>query len=179
MAVLALNLIVAGGATARSRALQDERFRATMDRVFGPGGWRQTSGYRTSAQEEALRRQGAGVVARGRRSAHSFGDRRAPGAYDAVVPGMSQREAAARLRRAGHGLPKVVAEAPHGPQGPHLHIEVSPGAGRGVGSPCDGYRGAVIHTRIVNGRRNPLIVCEEQWRQAQRPTAPPPSGLLD
>ncbi|MGZ6016463.1 MAG: hypothetical protein ACXWKM_12025, partial [Phenylobacterium sp.] len=48
-------------------------FTATMDRVFGAGRWRQTSGYRTRAQEDALRRQGAGTVAPGHTSLHSIG----------------------------------------------------------------------------------------------------------
>ena len=34
-------------------------FQAAMDRAFGAGRWRKTSGYRTQAQENALRRQGA------------------------------------------------------------------------------------------------------------------------
>jgi hypothetical protein len=99
-------------------------FRATMDRVFGPGRWRQTSGYRTRAQEEALRRQGAGTVAPGRTSLHSIGAPDAPGAYDAVVDRLAPAQAAARLRQAGAGFARVIAEAPHGRQGPHLHVEL-------------------------------------------------------
>ena len=99
-------------------------FHATMDRVFGAGRWRQTSGYRTSAQEEALRRQGAGVVARGRTSLHSMGAPEAPGAYDAVVDRLAPARAAARLRQAGVGFSRVVAEAAHGRQGAHLHVEL-------------------------------------------------------
>lgn len=104
-------------------------FQATMDRVFGPGHWRQTSGYRTPAQENALRRQGAGTVAPGRLSRHSLGDADSPSAYDAVVPRMSPAAAAARLRRAGGPFARVVAEGAHGPQGPHLHIELVSTAG--------------------------------------------------
>lgn len=99
-------------------------FHATMDRVFGPGRWRQTSGYRTRAQEEALRRQGAGVVPRGRTSLHSLGAADAPGAYDAVVDRLAPARAAARLRQAGVGFSRVVAEGAHGRQGPHLHVEL-------------------------------------------------------
>lgn len=167
------------GSHPSSRRTEDS-FRATMDRTFGPGGWRQTSGYRTRAQEDALRRQGAGTVAPGRTSSHSLGGRRAPGAYDAVVPGMSQAEAAARLRRSGKGFPRVVAERRHGPQGPHLHIELQPGLGGSTHTVCDRYRGEVVHVRIVNGRRNPLVECEERWRSAQRrKSSEPVSGLLD
>ena len=175
--------LLAPPAMARSHASKpqtDDGFRAAMDRTFGPGGWRQTSGYRTPAQEEALRRQGAGTVAPGRTSSHSVGSRHAPGAYDAVVPGMSQAEAAARLRRSGKTFPRVVAERRHGPQGPHLHIELRPGAGGPVRTVCDRYRGEVVHVRIVNGRRNRLVECEERWRAAQRRKAPEPAfGLLD
>jgi hypothetical protein len=99
-------------------------FSATMDRVFGPGRWRQTSGFRTQAQENALRRQGAGTVAPGRLSKHSIGGPEAPGAYDAVVDHLSMAQAAAKLKeKAGAGF-RVVAERAHGPQGPHLHVEL-------------------------------------------------------
>ena len=99
-------------------------FQATMDRVFGQGGWRQTSGFRTRAQEEALRRQGAGVVAKGRTSLHSIGGPEAPGAYDAVVHRLPPARAAAKLRAAGVGFSRVVAEGAHGREGPHLHVEL-------------------------------------------------------
>ena len=98
-------------------------FQATMDRVFGPGRWRKTSGYRSQAQENALRRQGAGTVAPGHLSYHSVGAADAPGAYDAVVERMSPAAAAAKLRQAA-GFSRVLAERAHGGQGPHLHIEL-------------------------------------------------------
>jgi TPR repeat protein len=104
-------------------AAPNDRFREMMDRVFGSGRWRETSGYRTVAQEEALRRQGAGVVALGERSRHSVGSRDAPGAYDVVVDGMPLTQAAAKLKRAHEPLARVVAELAHGNQGPHLHVE--------------------------------------------------------
>ena len=99
-------------------------FHSTMDQVFGPGHWRQTSGYRTRAQENALRRQGAGTVAPGHISYHSIGAPGAPGAYDAVVDHMNLAAAAAKLRRAGAGVSRVLAEGAHGPQGAHLHVEL-------------------------------------------------------
>jgi len=162
-AVLALSLAPAARA---------ETFRAAMDRVFGPGGWRVTSGYRTPAQEDALRRRGAGAVAPGRLSTHSVGSHAAPGAYDVVVDGLPAATAKARLQRSGHPFQRVVAEPARGGQGPHLHIELVPGGasraaqgqGRGL---CDGYAGERITDRIVDGRRNPLIACEERWRRAQ------------
>ena len=99
---------------------------ATMDRVFGEGRWRLTSGYRTQAQEDALRRTGAGTVARGHDSRHSVGDAQAPGAIDAVVHGMTLQAAAEKLRRDGEGVDRVLAEGHHGPEGGHLHIELTP-----------------------------------------------------
>jgi hypothetical protein len=97
---------------------------ATMDSVFGEGRWRLTSGYRTVAQENALRRAGAGTVAPGRISRHSVGGPEAPGAIDAVVQGMSLRAAAARLQQA-EGVDRVLAESAHGREGAHLHIELT------------------------------------------------------
>ena len=110
-------------------------FRSTMDQVFGPGRWRQTSGYRSQAEEDGLRRQGAGTVAPGRISHHSIGGPGSPGAYDAVVDSMSPETAAAKLRGAG-GFSRVVAEGAHGVQGPHLHIELT-------GPPARAAAGAV------------------------------------
>ena len=98
---------------------------ATLDQVFGEGGWRLTSGYRTAAQENALRRAGAGTVAPGHLSKHSLGDPTQPGAIDAVVQGMSLKAAAAKLRREGEGVDRVLAEGAHGREGPHLHIELT------------------------------------------------------
>jgi hypothetical protein len=99
-------------------------FHSTMNRVFGPGRWRLTSAYRTQVQEDALRRQGAGTVAPGRTSLHSVGGPASPGAYDAVVDHMPLESAAARLRQAGAGFSRVIAERAHGPQGAHLHVEL-------------------------------------------------------
>ena len=100
-----------------------ERFHAMMDRLFGAGRWRETGGYRSQAKENELRRQGAGTVRAGERSAHSLGSPDAPGAYDIVVAGMSPQQAVAKLKRSNQPLAKVVAEAAHGTQGPHLHVE--------------------------------------------------------
>jgi hypothetical protein len=112
-----------------------EGFQAAMDRAFGAGRWRKTSGYRTQAQENALRRQGAGTVAPGHVSYHSIGAPDSPHAYDAVVAGMSLTSAAAKLKRAGGPFSRVLAEGAHGPQGAHLHIElVSAHAGSGSAS---------------------------------------------
>jgi hypothetical protein len=99
-------------------------FHATMDQVFGEGRWRETSGFRTQAQENALRRAGAGTVAPGRISYHSVGAPDAPGAYDAVVASMSAASAAAKLKKAGVPFHRVLAERAHGREGPHLHVEL-------------------------------------------------------
>jgi len=106
-------------------AAQRAQFRAALDDVFGPGRWRETSGFRTRAQENALRRQGAGTVAVGHLSRHSLGRPGAPGAYDVVVFGMTQAQAAAKLKAAGQGWGKVAAEAAHGREGAHLHLELA------------------------------------------------------
>lgn len=113
---------------AKARPATGEGFEAAMDRVFGAGRWRETSGYRTRAQEDALRRQGAGTVAPGHTSLHSVGDPSAPGAYDAVVDHMAAASAAAKLRSAGVPFARVVAERAHGAQGPHLHVELTSAA---------------------------------------------------
>src|SRR6185312_10383464 len=77
-----------------AKTASGEGFQATMHRVFGAGRWRQTSGYRTRAQEDALRLQGAGTVAPGHVSLHSVCDPAAPAAYDAVVDHMALSSAA-------------------------------------------------------------------------------------
>jgi hypothetical protein len=149
---------------------QNERFRSTMDRLFGPGHWRETGGYRTQAEENRLRAEGAGTVPAGSLSAHSLGTPSAPGAYDAVVDGMSPARAADVLRASGTAFASAFAESAHGPEGAHVHINVggrSPfsfaiaeqapaprirlirAAARGA---CDS-----IYLRVVNQRRNPRI----------------------
>lgn len=112
-------------------------FKTMMDRVFGPGRWRETSGYRTVAQENALRRAGAGTVPAGRLSRHSLGDPDTPGAYDAVVAGITPAAAAARLKRAGAPFARVAAEGAHGRQGPHLHIELVSMVSRGASASAE------------------------------------------
>jgi TPR repeat protein len=103
-------------------------FQVLMDRVFGRDNWRETSGYRTPAEENRLRVAGAGTVATGRISHHSLGTADAPGAYDVVVAGMAADDAATRLRRSGAGFSRVLAERAYGEQGPHLHVELALGA---------------------------------------------------
>jgi hypothetical protein len=125
---------------ARAPAASGEDFQATMDRTFGVGRWRKTSGYRTQAQENALRRQGAGTVAPGHISYHSIGAPDAPRAYDAVVAGMSLTSAAAKLQRAGGPVARVLAEGAHGPQGAHLHIELAKKAAPQAQAEDVGYR---------------------------------------
>lgn len=135
--------------------MQSTRFRSTMDRVFGPGRWRQTSGYRSPAQEDELRRQGAGAVAAGHRSRHSVGTPVAPGAYDIVVDGMSMQSAALKLRRSGETFDRVVVEGVHGAQGPHLHVE--PNFAPATDPNPTPMGDDTIYARIVGGRRNPVL----------------------
>ena len=94
-----------------------------MDKVFGAGNWRETSGYRPPAKEDQLRAEGAGTVAPGMLSRHSLGSPRAPGAYDVVVTHMSITDAASRLLGSGVRFRRVFPEGAHGDQGPHLHVE--------------------------------------------------------
>jgi hypothetical protein len=129
-----------------------ERISSTMDRVFGPGRWRQTSGYRSPAQEDELRREGAGTVAPGRLSHHSLGTTDAPGAYDVVVAGMSAQTAAVALKRSGAGFSRILAEGVHGGQGPHLHLE--PGVAHAGPTPAQSEADDVIYLRVVDGERN-------------------------
>jgi hypothetical protein len=155
--------LVAGGT-------QNDRFRETMDQLFGPGRWRETSGYRSPAEEDRLRLEGAGTVAAGRISAHSRGTPDAPGAYDAVVYGMPLSLAASMLRQSGTEFAQAFAEGAHGPEGAHLHINVGYGAAAyaalPIETPPQRIRAASrvvrvscdsIYMRVVGGRRNPLL----------------------
>jgi TPR repeat protein len=106
-----------------ANGLNTRTFGQVMDHVFGRARWRETSGYRTRAQENALRAEGAMTVAAGTLSHHSMGTRDAPGAYDVVVASMSINQAASRLLHSGVKFRRVFAEGAHGPEGPHLHVE--------------------------------------------------------
>jgi hypothetical protein len=154
MAVLVVTPTAAQVAAATDA--RNEGLRPTMDRVFGPGKWRPTSGYRSRAKEDQLRREGAGTVPPGRISRHSVGSPAAPGAYDAVVYGVSQRQAAVMLRRDSGGAFRVLAEGAHGAQGPHLHIEPA-GVRTRPSPPKAAVACNTIYVRIVRGRRNPLL----------------------
>ena len=99
------------------------RFTALMDSVFGPSAWRETGGFRTAKRENELRALGALTVAQGATSAHSIGKPEAPGAYDLVVNGLSPEQAARKLRASKAPLKVIFAEAAHGSEGPHLHVE--------------------------------------------------------
>jgi TPR repeat protein len=109
-------------------ALDRSGFAELMDTVFGSGNWRETSGYRTPAEENRLRASGAGTVPVGEVSRHSLGSAEAPGAYDVVVSGMAADSAAVRLRRSSAKVSRVLPERAYGDQGPHLHVEVLLGA---------------------------------------------------
>jgi hypothetical protein len=146
---------VASGGAGKARF---ETIRTTMDRVFGPGRWRETGGYRSPAREDELRREGAGTVAPGHLSHHSLGTADAPGAYDVVVAGMSAGAAAATLKVSGAGFSKVLAEGVHGAEGSHLHIEPGRAAASDDGPASSQTEpGDTIYLRIVDGRRNSLL----------------------
>jgi hypothetical protein len=160
-AISAVGLFVLSSSTAALAQTAEapapsEQFRASMNHVFGPGHWRETSGYRTREREDELRREGAGTVPLGQISHHSMGAPDAPGAYDVVVEGMSTQSAAEVLRRSDEPFARVIAERAHGAQGSHLHIE--PGLARLADRATpQADPGDNIYLRVVNGRRNPLI----------------------
>ena len=120
-ALLAAALSVAAPASAQE--MNHARFGAIMDKVFGPGAWRMTGGYRTPQRENELRAQGALTVRPGGVSRHSLGHPGAPGAFDLVVNGMSPFAAAQRLQAAGAPFARYQPKGTHGTQGPHLHLE--------------------------------------------------------
>jgi hypothetical protein len=138
------------------KVASEDDFHTTMNKVFGEGRWRQTSGYRTQAQEDELRRQGAGTVAPGHTSRHSIGGPEAPGAYDAVVDHLPLSAAAAKLRSAGGPFSRVLAEGAHGSQGAHLHVELikNAPAQKVAAEPVED----TIYLRAVNGKRNPALL---------------------
>ena len=138
------------------KVASEDDFHTTMNKVFGEGRWRQTSGYRTKAQEDELRRQGAGTVAPGHTSRHSIGGPEAPGAYDAVVDHLPLSTAAAKLRSAGGPFSRVLAEGAHGAQGAHLHVELvkTAPAQKAAAEPVED----TVYLRAVNGKRNPALL---------------------
>ncbi|HEY1415282.1 MAG TPA: hypothetical protein VGF42_05305 [Caulobacteraceae bacterium] len=138
---------------------QKERVRADLDHVFGPGHWRETSGYRSRAREDELRREGAGTVRPGEVSHHSMGTPDAPGAYDVVVPGLPNAVAAAKLKSESSNFSRVYAEGAHGREGQHLHLEPNNGSDSvtAAGSALKPVADDNIYLRIVGGRRNPAL----------------------
>ncbi len=145
------------------------RLKDALDRAFGSGRWRITSGYRSQERENELRALGAGTVPVGVTSHHSMGTTSAPGAFDVVVDGMAQSLAAVTLRRTDPGFGRVLYERAHGPEGAHLHIEMDEfGAPRiAHGDPTAGVKTISfdakmaacnsIYERVVGGRRNPKL----------------------
>jgi len=135
--------VLANGAKAEEYT--HERFRATMNSVFGSGNWRVTGGYRTQARENELRAQGALTVRPGAISRHSIGTPDAPGAYDVVIDGLSPYTAALKLRRAGAPFRTIFAEGAHGSQGPHLHVDPYSGVLKGFATPFRGLEWKVAN----------------------------------
>jgi hypothetical protein len=150
------------------------RLREALDKAFGSGRWKITSGFRSEAQENHLRAIGAGTVRRGAISKHSMGAPGSPGAFDVVVEGMAQSQAAALLRASAPDFSRILYEGAHGPEGPHLHIEMDGnGALRlGDGSPlphappgaktvslAEIHMNACnsVYERVVGGHRNPKL----------------------
>jgi TPR repeat protein len=137
----------AGGSGRGGPGMTNADFHAVMDDMFGAGAWRETSGYRTRAQENALRAEGAGTVPVGVLSHHSMGAPGRPGAYDVVMRKGSNASAAARLKNSGMAFQRVIVEGQHGPEGPHLHIE----PGRGGRSGQRAEPASSVIDALVNG----------------------------
>ena len=125
-AAFAVGLIYAAAARGPRLTAPRLTLQETMDAVFGKGAWRETSGFRTVAQENALRADGAGTVPAGVLSRHSVGTPDAPGAYDVVVTALAPEAAAAKLRRSGLPYRLALPEDSQGGQGAHLHLELYP-----------------------------------------------------
>ena len=146
-----LGLIYAQAARGPRQTPRRLNFKDAMNTVFGEGAWRETSGFRTVAQEDQLRAQGAGTVPAGVLSAHSVGTPDHPGAYDVVVTGMSPLEAAAKFRRSGVPFRNLFPEDAEGPQGPHLHLELPPADPRStLWRPSADAIGSVVPTSARN-----------------------------
>lgn len=131
--------------SAKAEEYTHDRFRATMNSVFGSGNWRVTGGYRTQARENELRAQGALTVRPGAISRHSIGTPDSPGAYDVVVDGLSPYTAALKLRRAGAPFRTIFAEGAHGSQGPHLHVDPYSGVLKGFATSFRGLEWKVAN----------------------------------
>ena len=149
------------GVDPSSEASQSARLHSALDKAFGAGKWRVTSGYRSEARENELRGMGAGTVPVGVMSHHSMGTPSSPGAYDVVVDGMDQSHAAQLLRDTDPGFGRILFEGAHGPEGAHLHIEVGDGSVHG-GSTAPKLLSDTAHMdfcnsvyeRVVDGHRN-------------------------
>ena len=100
---------------------------------LGPG-YRDTSDYRSEAKERQLGAEGAGV-ARGI-SNHSRGTPQAPGAHD-IVPTGDWNQALDRLR-ALTGVKDAFIESAHGPEGRHIHVDMTPGYRGNAAAPAGG-----------------------------------------
>lgn len=107
-------------------------FHSAVDQTIGAGKWRPTGDYRTPQREDELRREGA-ATAKGP-SAHSAGTPEAPGAHDIVIPGMSQAQGLAALKKLP-GVKSVIYEGPAGGQGGHYHVAMDDVSGWKVDKP--------------------------------------------
>ena len=104
--------------------MSEDDFKRYLDKAVGPGRYRITSGYRTMAEDEALRRQGAGMTPRGAVSPHERGGPGDPGAYDIQPVGLSDAEFQAKLK--GGPFANEFLEGSHGNQGQHFHVNMRP-----------------------------------------------------
>lgn len=137
-------------------------FHSAVDQTIGAGKWRPTGDYRTPQREDELRREGA-ATAKGP-SAHSAGTPEAPGAHDIVIPGMSQAQGLAALKKLP-GVKSVIYEGPAGGQGGHYHVAMDDVSGWKVDKPDPG----------VGWKVDPL----PQKPGNNRVSSPHPPGVID
>lgn len=104
-------------------ARTEGQFSSLMDKTFGKGKWRETSGFRSPEKEDELRSEGAGTVPAGHTSKHSEGSAEAPGARDVVVDGLTPEQVADRLSKTGAKFRHFFPEGARGKEGAHLHID--------------------------------------------------------
>lgn len=102
------------------------------DNILGIlGGGRDTSDYRTQAQQDALRAAGKTKTVH---SSHTTGTPEQPGAIDVAGNPLSPEEAAAKLHASGFPNAAVIYESGQGANngtGPHLHVTLDSSVPRG------------------------------------------------
>lgn len=152
-------------------------------RSLGPG-YRDTSDYRSEAKERQLGAEGAGV-ARGI-SNHSRGTPQAPGAHD-IVPTGDWNQALDRVRGRS-GVKDAFIEAAHGPEGRHIHVDMTPGYRGNAAAPAGGkltpvdYNPFAAQPAAGKGKLTPVDYNPFATAPTPKPTPaahPHPASLID